>query len=184
MTPADLPEVERIAEVVHVDLPERAEVLAERLRLFPPGCLMTSGGYAIAHPCRTGLPPALDTLLGALPDGTDALHLHDVALLPALRGQGLGGAAVGRFMQVAAECGLARVGLVAVHGTAPYWARFGFREAAAAVSSYGADARYMVRAAPPSPRPWSASPSKPASAGEGEAKMLASLSRTAGEGGA
>jgi len=153
MTEADLPDVGRIADVVHLDLPERAEVLAERLHLFAQGCLMTSGGYAIAHPCRTGAPPVLDTLLRALPKDADALHVHDVALLPELRGQGLGAAAVAQFMRVAADCGLSRVGLVAVHGTAPYWARFGFREAAAAVSSYGTDAAYMVRDVAPSPRP-------------------------------
>jgi GNAT superfamily N-acetyltransferase len=153
MTAADLPEVTRIAEVVHVDLPERAEVPAERLLLFAQGCLMTSGGYAIAHPCRMGCPPALDTLLGALPGDADALHLHDVALLPALRGRGLGGAAVARLMQVAAGCGLKCATLIAVHGTARYWARFGFREAVADVLSYGGDARYMVRDVAPPPRP-------------------------------
>jgi GNAT superfamily N-acetyltransferase len=153
MIAADLPEVERIADLVHVDLPERPEVLAERLRLFPEGCLMTMGGYAIAHPCRLGFPPVLDTLLGALADDADALHVHDVALLPPLRGQGLGAAAVAHVMRVAADFGLARVGLVAVHGTEPYWTRFGFREMAAAVASYGADATYMVRAALPSPQP-------------------------------
>jgi len=153
MTAADLPEVARIADLVHVDLPERPSVLAERLRLFPDGCLMADGGYAIAHPSRLGCPPPLDTLLGTLPEDADALHLHDVALLPALRGRGLGGAAVARLMQVATGCGLTRATLIAVHGTPPYWARFGFREAVAAVSSYGADAIYMVRAARPSPQP-------------------------------
>jgi GNAT superfamily N-acetyltransferase len=148
MVPADLAEVERIGAVVHADLTEPETVIAERLRLFPAGCLMTRGGYVIAHPSRIGEPPPLGALLGALPDDANALHLHDVALLPALRGQGLGGIAVRRVLELAVRQRLTHVSLVAVHGTPPYWARSGFAEAPSLVSlaSYGADARYMVRA--------------------------------------
>ncbi len=148
MTPADLLAVERVGAQVHASLPESAEVAAERLRLFPEGCLVTASGYVIAHPCRLGEPPALNSLLGALPDEANALHLHDVALLPAARGLGLGGAALRRVMAIAARREFAHVTLVAVHGTPPYWARSGFVVAPAtvAVASYGADARYMVRA--------------------------------------
>jgi GNAT superfamily N-acetyltransferase len=143
----DLPEVERIADVVHADFPERPEVLAERLALFPAGCLVTDGGYAVAHPAILGRPPALDTLLGALPDGAETLHVHDVALLPSVQRLGLGGAALRAVVAVAVRHGLAWLSLVAIHGTPPYWARFGFIEAPAsdALASYGAEARYMVR---------------------------------------
>lgn len=146
MTADDIPEVLRIADAVHADMPESAEVFAERLALFPDGCLMTDGGYAVAHPVRLGAPPPLDTLLGALPPDAGALHVHDVALLPHLQGQGLGAAALARFIQVAGQHGLPALSLVAVHGTPDYWRRFGFRPAAGAdVRSYGADAVYMVR---------------------------------------
>lgn len=147
MLPADLAEVMRIAAVVHADMPESEAVLAGRLLLFPLGCLMTRGGYVISHPSRVGEPPALNELLGTLPADADALHLHDVALLPALRGQGMGGAAVRRVLDTAARLSLPRVTLVAVHGTPPYWARSGFVEvpASASLASYGPDARYMVR---------------------------------------
>jgi GNAT superfamily N-acetyltransferase len=147
MRPANLPAVERIAARVHAGLPERAKVVAERLALFPAGCLFTEGGYAIAHPTRLGEPPALDTLLGALPDSADTLHVHDVALVPGMQGRGLGGAALRSLVAVAVRHGLAWLSLVAVHGTPPYWARFGFAEApaSAALATYGAEARYMVR---------------------------------------
>ena len=149
MTPADLAAVDRIGEVVHPDFPERPAVFAERLALFPDGCWVTEGGYAIAHPVRLGEPPALDALLGALSDGADTLHIHDVALLPAMQGRGLGGALLRALVSVAARHRLAWLSLVAVHGTAPYWARSSFRDApaSAAVASYGAEARYMVRPA-------------------------------------
>ncbi len=146
MMVADLPEVGRIAAVVHADFFERPAVFAERLALFADGCLMAPGGYMVAHPTRAGAPPALDTLLGALPAAADTLHLHDVALLPAMQGRGLGAAAVRAARVVAARHGLPRLGLIAVHGTAAYWARFGFVDApaGATLASYGADARYML----------------------------------------
>jgi GNAT superfamily N-acetyltransferase len=86
-----------------------------------------------------------------LPPGADTLHIHDVALLPDQRGRGLGGAALKVLTGVAGRHGLLWLSLIAVHGTPPYWARYGFRDAAPAVTepsslaSYGADARYMAR---------------------------------------
>jgi GNAT superfamily N-acetyltransferase len=142
----DLAEVERIADIVHADYPERPEIFAERFAMFPQGCFVTGGGYAIAHPARLGEPPALDGLMGGTPAGADALHVHDVALLPELRGRGLGSAALLAFRALAQAHGYARMSLVSVHGSGPYWARFGFADspASAALASYGAEARYMV----------------------------------------
>ena len=96
MMAADLAAVERIAEIVHPAYPESEEVPAERLALFPAGCLIAEGalgevlGYAVSHPGRLGRPPALDSRLGELPSDADCLYLHDVALLPEARGLGLG----------------------------------------------------------------------------------------------
>ena len=150
MRAADLDAVLRIAAVVHADLPESRAVLAERLALYPAGCLMTEGGYAIAHPARPFHPPALDTLLGALPADAACLHVHDVALLPARQGGGRGAAAIARFAALAAAEGLGRLSLIAVHGTGDYWRRHGFAPAAVhlPLGSYGAGAVYMIRALP------------------------------------
>ncbi|MFX9570760.1 GNAT family N-acetyltransferase, partial [Acinetobacter baumannii] len=73
---------------------ERPEIFVERLALFPAGSLIADRGgqpigYAVAHPWLRGQPPALDSLLGAIPPGADCLYLHDVAILPAARGQKL-----------------------------------------------------------------------------------------------
>lgn len=160
MTESDVPDMLRIADIVHADLPESAEVLGERLALFPAGCLTVAGGYAIAHPALIGAPPPLDTLLRALPARPDTLHVHDIALLPARQGHGLGATALGQFAALAMHLGLPRLSLIAVHGTPGYWRRFGFEAAAPAdVSSYGAGAIYMTAAAviaaraPRRPRP-------------------------------
>ncbi|MCA8930138.1 MAG: GNAT family N-acetyltransferase [Alphaproteobacteria bacterium] len=157
MEPADLPAVERIGGIVHPLFPERPEVPAERLGLFPGGCLVAASsmgpmGYAVAHPWVTGAPPALDVLLGSLPPQADCLYLHDVALLPQLRGSGLGAQLVGMLVALAGTRGLARLALTAVGGSAGYWQRHGFAaweagDAALAgkLASYGGDAVYMVR---------------------------------------
>ncbi len=159
MTAADLQQVEAIAERVHPLYPESGAVPAERLRLFPAGCLMAEEaggaalGYLLSHPWLIGRAPALDSLLDTLPERADCLYLHDVALLPEARGSGLGAQAVGRLLDLARARGLAAIALVAVSGTGPYWSRHGFHphppgpELRAKLASYGEGAAYLVRGA-------------------------------------
>ena len=63
---ADLPCVNRIADIVHTTLPERPEVFEEKVRLFPTGCQkLVSGknivGYGISHPWILYAIPPLGT---------------------------------------------------------------------------------------------------------------------------
>lgn len=167
MTAADLDGLLQVADAVHPDLPEGAHVFAERLGLFPAGCLVLgraeeeeedggSGGsgavvgYALSHPIRRHAPPALDASLGgALAPAADQYYIHDVAVLPALRGRGHAAAAVRRLLAgVAAP--YATTALVSVYGTAPFWARFGFRPERVEgmrkkLGAYGDDAVYLMR---------------------------------------
>jgi GNAT superfamily N-acetyltransferase len=153
MGAADLPAVAALEVLCHAPLPPEGEALfAERLALFPQGCLAVHdaaglAGYAVAHPARRGEPPYLGQALGALPAGAACLHLHDLALHPRVRGKGLVGAAVARLAALAQAEGLAQLSLVAVHGTAPLWARQGFAPAAATLHGYGGKAVYMLREA-------------------------------------
>lgn len=159
MAAGDLPAVGRIADAVHPRYPESPAVPAERLALFPAGCLLAEGeggralGYCVSHPGTLGRPPALDSLLGALPAAPDCLYLHDLALLPEARGLGLGAAAADLLAGVAAARGLGRIALVAVNGSAPWWRRLGFEPhpgddaLAAKLATYDADAAYLVRRA-------------------------------------
>ncbi len=61
MTAQELADVDRIADVVHVDYPEDSAVFADRFRVFPAGCftLRSAGGeafgYALTHPWVFGL---------------------------------------------------------------------------------------------------------------------------------
>lgn len=154
MRAADLPAVTSLADAIHTEHPEDAAVFAERLALYPVGCLVLQGeggisGYAIAHPWTATAPPALDSLLGALPAGPDAFHLHDIVLDPAARGRGHAAAVLAMLFGQAVRLRLPRATLVAVAGTADYWQRQGFRPIpprdAAALESYGPGAAFMAR---------------------------------------
>lgn len=156
MTPADLAAVDAIAARVHPGYPEHPAVMAERLRLFPAGCLVAADpesgacvGYAVAHPARPGCPPPLDSLLGTLRGDESVLHVHDIALLPQTRRSGLGARVVAHLVAVAQAAGHGTLSLVAVGDAAPYWERLGFRDAETAdagetLATYGAAARYMT----------------------------------------
>lgn len=155
LEPADAAAVRALADVVHPGLPERTEVFAERIHLFPDGCckLMGQGtllGYGIAHPWHLDAPPALDTLLGALPGDADCLHLHDLVMDPRMRGRGAPALYLARMETVARAHGLPALAMVSVYGTNRLWSRFGFVERdapglAVKLAAYGATARYLVR---------------------------------------
>jgi len=156
----DLDAVMAVAAVVHAGFYERREVFAERLSLYPQGCWIaqepgvsaTVLGYAFLHPARLGQPPALDSLLHEIDAQADCLYLHDVALLPAARGAGLGRSLLQRLQALMALDGFTHAALVAVHGSAPYWRSGGF-EALSDVPpalreklrSYDEHALYMTR---------------------------------------
>lgn len=151
--------VDEIAQVVHPNYPERPEVMADRLMVFPQGCFVavtgddqapTMIGYTLVHPGVLLRPPALDSLLDVIPQGANCLYLHDVALLPASRGLGLGKSLVEILKKVAREWGWSTIALTAVNGSVPYWLANGFHcvdpdEALAKkLASYDDDAAYMV----------------------------------------
>ncbi|MGQ9368966.1 GNAT family N-acetyltransferase [Azospirillum sp. A39] len=164
MVESDLAAVLSVAGEVHRDYPERPEIFAERLRLFPAGCRIaadTAGavlGYAVLHPGVLGRPPALDAPLGRLPDSADCLYLHDVALLASARGLGLGEAVVAYARRLAGERRLAWLALTSTPAAAGYWRRAGFGPFAAAdtalaakLASYGDGMAYLVAPVPLTP---------------------------------
>lgn len=155
MIAADLPEVMAIAAGVHPDYPEEPGVFAERLRLFSQGCLVFGAaegllGYLVSHPWDRAAPPALNSLLGALPARAGCFYIHDLALVPAARGSGAGSAAVTTAADLALRSGLPCLALVAVAGSSGFWQRHGFRERhvpalAARLASYDDAALYLER---------------------------------------
>ena len=151
----DLEMINRIADMIHVDLPERPEVFAEKLQLFPQGCfaLLQNGavvGYGVSHPWQLNSIPPLDTFLGALPASPECLFIHDVVVLPQARKFGASGELIKLLAGVARQQGVSFLALVSVYDTDPLWARRGFQiasnsEVSEKLKSYGATAKYMTR---------------------------------------
>lgn len=155
MTHTDLSPVDQVADTVHPAYPEDASIFAERLNLYPPGCLVleinqTIQGYAIGHPCLIQYPPALNTLLGHLPQRPDTFHIHDLALLPAARRAGHANAAIAIFIEQAKALALSHMCLIAVGKSLNFWHLNGFEIAdrtpvQASLATYGGNAIFMTR---------------------------------------
>jgi ribosomal protein S18 acetylase RimI-like enzyme len=156
LAPKDIPSLLLIASQIHPGLPERIEVFAERVKLFPEGCLALTRrdtqelvGYAISHPILHHQPPALDTLLGKINDGADQYYIHDLAILREYEGRGYAREAMEMLRRVAKR--YESCCLVSVYGTASFWGRFGFVEVnmddeiKAKLVWYGEDAVLMER---------------------------------------
>ena len=155
MTAADLDRVAGIAVIGFPDHFEGRPCFANRLALNPAGCFVLQTaedleGYLVAYPWRAEAAPTLNTLIEAIPAEAAVLYLHDLALTPAVRGQGWSKPAVQAVVDLAREGGWPAIALVAVNDAVDFWRGHGFEvretpEMAAKLASYGADARYMTR---------------------------------------
>lgn len=154
MAAGDVAAVHRISAQVHPAHPERAEVLAEKFRLYPKGCFVLEGaggisGYCFSHPWTDGAPPPLDTFMTALPGDLNAYFIHDLTVDDSLRGTGMGRALVPELFKAARAAGLERLVLVAVNNRGPFWQAAGFSATPdeamqqAARAKYGAGAVHM-----------------------------------------
>ena len=151
---SDIGGVDRIAREIHKALPERKEIFAEKLRLFPQGCFkfMFEGrmmGYAFSHPWTLYSVSPLDHFLSALPAQPDCLFIHDIAVVSAARGHNAAGSCIAEIVKVAQQMDIQHLACVSVYGTDVLWARLGFRavtsyESMSNLSSYGESAKYMI----------------------------------------
>lgn len=155
MEPDHLPEVRAIADRVHLNYPEDEVVFSERLELYPEGCFVLErprdglAGYIVSHPWHFNKPPALNVLVGAVPEPASTYYIHDIALLPEARGNGAASEVVLKLVRYAAKAGFPNLSLVAVSNSAKFWERHGFRTLDDAdlnqkLASYDARANYMV----------------------------------------
>lgn len=152
MRTSDIEAVGLLSDIIHDPAySEAPAVYAERVALYPSGCHVferggTIEGYLISHPWHRCRPPALDSLLGAIPSDADSYHLHDLALLPAVRGTGAGKAGLALVLRQAGIAGLSEVTLVAVSGAEAFWQAQRFAAAAGeGASPYGPGSRLMRR---------------------------------------
>ena len=152
---SDVDDIIRLAEAIHPAFPERPEVFAEKLSLFPSGCYVLVWheevvGYGLSHPWILNCIPPLDSLLDKVPGDTDCLYIHDVAILPEVRGRGSAALYVELMVERAHTIGVNFLALISVCQTVPLWARYGFEvancsELGMKLQSYGPTARYMTR---------------------------------------
>ncbi|MEO6871446.1 MAG: GNAT family N-acetyltransferase [Chthoniobacterales bacterium] len=156
MTEHDLDAVAAIAAIGFPDHYEGRDIFANRLAVFPAGCFSLGGknghllGYLIAYPWLRESAPVLNGRIEAIPPNADLIYLHDLALLPEVRGLGKARAIVEQLVISVRAEGWPALGLVAVNNAASFWMRQGFRMVEtpalrAKLASYGAAACYMVR---------------------------------------
>jgi GNAT superfamily N-acetyltransferase len=152
----DLASVSAVAGIVHTDFFEDDIIYIERLGLYAQGCFVLEGpdggllGYAITHPWRLYTMPALNSLLGQLPENPTTYYLHDIALLPQSRGTGAASEIVSILADHAHESGFLTMSLVAVNGSTGFWQKQGFAvevclELEAKLKTYSDNACFMVR---------------------------------------
>jgi GNAT superfamily N-acetyltransferase len=155
MSEHELARVVAISIQIHHALPERPECLDEKRRLFPEGAFVLREsdavlGYAFAHPWLSRSVPLLNEPLGLLPSGADALHLHDIAILPEARGRSATSKLMATLSGIALRRRLKCMTLVSVYGTEKLWGRMGFVKVTdptleQALETYGENALYMMR---------------------------------------
>jgi ribosomal protein S18 acetylase RimI-like enzyme len=151
----DLQEIDRIADTVHTELPERPEVFMEKFHLYPQGCFALTQsnkvvGYGISHLWKLNDIPPLDAFLKTLPVPAACLYLHDVAIMPSARGHNCAAGLIELLKTVAIAEGIGTMALVSVYGTDVLWGNLGFRETldprlSEKLRTYGPTARYMIK---------------------------------------
>ncbi|WP_374484411.1 GNAT family N-acetyltransferase [Zoogloea sp.] len=136
-------------------IPESPRAMDAKLVAAPDSCFVACLGddapvaYLLSLPWRFDDPPHLDEQSCQPPVDADTLHLHDLAVTPEARGSGAAGALVAAFMTALAASRLGRASLIAIQGSAGWWARHAFApvtmtpELAEHLASYGSDACYM-----------------------------------------
>lgn len=112
-------------------------------------CLSNNGtvlGYLLAHPWSGISPPKLFVPLPNI-ENCQYLYLHDMAISPQSKGQGIGQALALRLFEVAQKKGINRIRLVAIQGAETFWSLIGFQEinGVNVCSSYGPKALLMEK---------------------------------------
>lgn len=156
---ADLPAILHIqARCYTAIVPESAASMGAKVAAAPDSCFIACRGehivaYLLALPWRFDDPPCLDAAECALPEQPDTLYLHDLAVAPEARGSGAADALVHAFLAALGRLRLPRASLIAIQGSAPWWARYGFARVpvndalSVRLAGYGNDASYMSRSA-------------------------------------
>jgi GNAT superfamily N-acetyltransferase len=146
----DLAEIHEIEEVAYpAHLAESPEVLGSRIEVAPEFCAVARScgiciAYLLAHPWPIESSPGLAQVLGRLPTDANAIHLHDLAVLPKMRGDGVAKSMLAWLEQRVSDDGYRTITLVAVNGADAFWRVMGFEDVGPA-DGYDFGARMMQR---------------------------------------
>jgi len=94
--------------------------------------------------------PPLDQCLGALPETSNCLYIHDVAILPEARGKSASKRVIDLLSALGLRKRLPALAGVSVYGSHRLWRRYGFVPSddpilKAKAASYGDTATYVVK---------------------------------------
>ncbi len=144
-------EIMEIQKKAYTELPpEDVDILKSKWLSSPNTCAIYANSknkilaYLLAHPWASETPPKLyETAPITL--GSN-LYLHDLALAHEARGKGIAKILVEHLIESAKNENFVKILLVAVQGSAGFWARFGFLEIpnSEICPSYGDDAKLMA----------------------------------------
>ena len=155
MQPTDLDAVLAIQDACYTEIvPESKEAYIKKLQLSPSSCFVAHHlgnmvGYLIAIPSQLQALPALNSTLLSSADSANCLYLHDLAVIPAASGLGVGKVLVHRFFQSMSFLGFEQAALIAIQNAAGFWQKQGFvvsepiGASKQALRSYGADGCVM-----------------------------------------
>jgi len=154
MKEAHLPQVWELQCLAYAPEFHESEATFRAKRAAWPDCcwvLVQDGqvlAYLFAQEGRLGHPPCLHSEGRELGE-RDCFHLHDLAIHPDFRGQGLGRPLIDGGLAEGRRRGLSWASLVAVQQSVAFWVKQGFGEAPPELNppliSYGPDARYLIR---------------------------------------
>jgi len=155
MMASDMAAVLRVQAVCYPPhLHESGEVLLDKLERNPQSCWVVERNrmviaYLFAHPWMGEMPPAFDAPL-VICKGSPYFYLHDMAIHPDCRGEGLGRILWQWVQEAACSQACEEIRLIAVMGAQLFWARLGFTcvtdvgsALAGKLGEYGDEARLM-----------------------------------------
>jgi GNAT superfamily N-acetyltransferase len=133
MAEHQLQEVSDLADEVYPkDLYESFEALRSRWLAYPQGAIVLLDpdstmvcGYSFFHPWFSDLIVPLNTILKKVPR-TRTAYLHDMAIMPELRGEGYGADLALNTIDRIISQGFRQVNLVAVMDSQTFWQKVGF----------------------------------------------------------
>lgn len=137
---------------------EPKNAFAAKLRGAPESCWVCDVpegllAYLVCLPVKGAQLPALHAPLWHTSANPEWLYLHDLAIHPSARGQGVATRMLKGAHEFALRQNLAWVGLIAVQGSVPFWRQHGFeceehgapRVSADKLATFGQGATFMLR---------------------------------------